>query len=174
LHVIPFHFFPSKQESKKVRANGVDLTPWIEEEYIIEHEERIDYDDIYNRIMEIFTLFEVQMLGYDPYSAHDLIARIKANIDIAHILIEAVSQNITTMSPPSKYLEELIMTQRINMGVNPVLAYCNSNSRVKYSVSSNLIRVIKDPQLNPIDSMISTIVALACFMETEFDELKHM
>lgn len=174
LHTIPYHFFPEKQENKTVRANGVDLTEWIEQGYIVAHDERINLEDIYQKLLEVISLFDVQMIGYDPFHAWDLLAKLKANIEIAHIEVVPVSQSITTMSTPTKYLEELIISQKINLGLNPVLRYCNSNARIKHSPTSNLIRVIKDEQLNPIDSIISTIVALAVYMQTEFDSLTHI
>lgn len=174
LHVIPYHFFPGGQENKLVRANGVDLSEWIEQGWIIEHEERIDLNDVFQYIEEVFQTYDVQMTGYDPYHAWDLKSKIESKVEWSHIPMVPVSQSITTMSTPSKYLEELVISEEINLGQNPVLRYCNSNARIRFSQTSTLIRVIKDEQLNPIDSMISTIVALATYMETEFSTLTHL
>ncbi len=176
LNVIPLHFFPNadNNEGKRVRANGVDLSGWIDEGFIIAHGERIDLDDVYNRIMEIYSFYDVQMSGYDPYHAFDLIAKLKANLEISHIPIIPVSQSITTMSPPAKYFEELVASKRVNLGQNPVLRYCNNNARIQFSRTSSLIRIAKDEDLNPIDSVISTVIALAVYMETEFDALNHI
>jgi len=174
LHVIPFHFFPKRHDSKIVRANGVDLSEWIDAGYITEHDERIDLNNIYERLLSIYEAYDVQMVGYDPYHARDLLAKLSSNLEILHIPVVPVSQSITTLSTPTKYLEELVISKQINLGQNPVFRYCNSNARIKFSQTSNLIRVIKDEQLNPIDSVISTIVALAVYMETEFSTLTHL
>ena len=85
--------------------------------------------------------------------------------------IQSVSQSMTTLSPAAKYFEELVMSDKINLGQNPVFRYNNSNARLKFSNTSNLIRIVKDKDLNPIDSIISTIVALRIYMSDEFNEL---
>ncbi|WP_430813139.1 terminase TerL endonuclease subunit [Carboxylicivirga sp. RSCT41] len=180
LQVYPFHYFPSRKDdfgnerNKVVRANGADLQPMIDAGFIKVHENRINYDLIYHDIKEIIEHFDVQIIGYDPYSAEDLVNKLKADIDIAHIEKIPVSQSITTLSPPSKLLEELVISENINFGFNPALKYCNSNARIKFSQSSNLIRVIKDEMLNPIDSIISTIISLALYMESEYSTLSHI
>lgn len=174
LHLLAYHFFPGGQENKKVRPSGVDLTTWIKSGHIIEHDDRIDLDNVYEYIATIYEDFEVQFTGYDPYHARKLVSKIKANLDWAHIPIKPVAQNITTMSPPSQYFEDLVVTQNINLGENPVLRYCNSNAHIKYSATSSLIRVVKNADLDPIDSIISSIVAVACYMETEFSTLTEL
>lgn len=178
LTVIPVHFFPKNTdhpERNVVRANGVDLTSWIDEGLIIQHEDKIDKNDVYEHILQYCRDYRVQVIGYDPFSAHDIVAKLKANLDeLIDVQIIPVSQAITTLSPPTKYFEELVIGQDIKLGQNPVLRYCNSNSYVQYSRTSNLIRVIKDEDLNPIDSIISTIIAIATYMHTEFTELEHL
>jgi len=174
LHVIPLHFFPGSRPDKRVRANGVDLSDWIEQGYIIEHPDRIDYDDVYNRLLTFFKNYNVQCVGYDPFSAHELQAKLKGNLELSHIPIVPVPQSMSVMSPPSKYFEYLVLNKKIELGQNPVLRYCNANARLKFSKTSNLIRISKDDQLNPIDSIISTVVALAVYMNQEYNEINFM
>jgi phage terminase large subunit-like protein len=180
LQVYPFHYFPSRKDefgnekNKVVRANGVDLQPMIDEGFIKVHPERINYELIYQDIKFLVEHFDIKLIGYDPFSAHDLIAMLKADFDLAHIEKIPVAQNISTLSAPSKLMETLTISDEINYGFNPALKYCNSNARIKFSQTSNLIRVIKDEHLNPIDSIISTIISLALFMESEYSTLSHL
>jgi phage terminase large subunit-like protein len=152
----------------------VDLSDWIEQGYIIEHPDRIDYDDVYNRLLTFFKNYNVQCVGYDPFSAHELQAKLKGNLELSHIPIVPVPQSMSVMSPPSKYFEYLVLNKKIELGQNPVLRYCNANARLKFSKTSNLIRISKDDQLNPIDSIISTVVALAVYMNQEYNEINFM
>ncbi len=176
LHSIPFHFFPMRfLEKKAVRANGVDLRPWIEEGFIEPHEDRIDEDRIIQVIYQQLNYFKVQLIVYDPYSAHNIIAHFKGDLEvIKQCDIVPYPQSIKYISPAAKFLEKMVLGGEINLGQNPVLRYCNSNARVQYSISSNLIRIIKDEQLNPIDSMMALIMALGAYMETEYDEINHL
>ncbi|WP_430811275.1 MULTISPECIES: terminase large subunit [unclassified Carboxylicivirga] len=176
LHAIPFHFFPMRFVDKKaVRANGVDLRPWINEGFIEPHEDRINEDRIIQVIYEQLNYFKVQLIVYDPFSAHNIIAHFKGDLDVLKQCdIVAYPQSIKFISPAAKFLEKLVLGGEINLGQNPVLRYCNSNARVQYSISSNLIRITKDDQLNPIDSMMALIMALGAYMETEYDEINHL
>ncbi|MBK3516701.1 terminase large subunit [Carboxylicivirga marina] len=176
LHTIPFHFFPMRfLEKKAVRANGVDLRPWIEEGFIEPHEDRIDEDRIISELYRQINFFKVQLIVYDPHSAHNIVAHLKGDLElIKKFDIVAYAQSWLMMSAPAKYLERLVLGGEINLGQNPVLRYCNSNARVQFSISSNLIRITKDEQLNPIDSMIALVMALGAYMETEYDEINHL
>lgn len=174
LNVIPYHYFPSAEKKKRVRANGVDLTEWINDGFIKCHDGDIDMEDIYQDILKATQIYNVQIIGYDPAYAQQLRGKLKSNTDLMHIPIIPVGQGSTTLSSPTKYFEALVTNKKINLGKNPVLRYCNSNCRVKYFQTSSLIRIIKDRKQNPIDSIISTIVGLTVFMETEFDETTLM
>jgi phage terminase large subunit-like protein len=176
LHTIPYHYFPDTKEnsSKRVRANGVDLSDWIRDGYIVAHKDGIDYEAIYKDILNIYETYDVQMVGYDPHAARELVSLLNSNLEHVLIPVEAIGQSTSVMSVPSKFFEQLVHTRAINLGKNPVFRYCNSNARVKYFQTSSLIRVIKDKQLNPIDSVVSSIISVACYMQTEFDEIKHL
>lgn len=171
LYVIPYHYFPGGEEEKKVRPNGVDLTDWIEAGLIKEHVGRIDLLKIKDDIVELMDMFNVVSIGYDPFHAHELVANLKAEYQF-EVEIKPFSQRITMMSPPTEYLEALVYNQEIELGRNPVLRYCFSNALIKHSRTSSLIQVVKDEQLNSIDSCISTIVAVGMWMDSELDDFK--
>ena len=179
LNVYVKHYFPSRKDkegnelNKVVRANGVPLTPWIEAGYIEVHKTIIDLDKIYDDIIELCSNYDVQMIGYDPHNAQYISKKLEANykLSVRHI---PVAQSDLVMNQPTRLLEKLVISEKINLGVNPVLKYNNSNCRLRINQTSNLIRVIKDEQLNPIDSIISTIVALAVYDETKNSTLSIM
>ena len=153
----------------------MDIRPWINNGFIEPHENRINEDRIIEDIYKQLDFFKVQMIVYDPYSAHNIVSRLKGDLEVLkQCEILPYPQNIIHISPAAKYLEKLILEENINVGQNPVLRYCNSNARVRFSITSNLIRIVKDEQLNPIDSIIALIMSLGAYIETEYDEVNHL
>ena len=109
-----------------------------------------------------------------PVLSTRITSETEGELELSHIPIVPVPQSMSVMSPPSKYFEYLVLNKKIELGQNPVLRYCNANARLKFSKTSNLIRISKDDQLNPIDSIISTVVALAVYMNQEYNEINFM
>jgi phage terminase large subunit-like protein len=171
LTVFPEFYFPSDSQEKKIRASGIDLTEWIDKDYIREHSGRIvSYDEIFERIQWWCDNFDVQAIGYDPWNATMLVARVEAEIMVD---MKPCKQNTGFYNFPMKYFERLIYSEAINVSKNPVMRW-NVKNIVVYMDGNGNIKPMKNKSLDSIDGVIALLMALGMYAEINFDAVSAL
>jgi len=169
IEVIPEFFFPTvDNESNKIRSSGIDLTEWIEKGYIIAHENKIiDYDKILERIKYYSSIFDVQGISYDAWSASILMSQIEAELMID---LYAAPQNTAYFNFPLKYIERLVFSKMINLSTNPVLRWHFSNI-VLYHDGNDNIKILKNKSQDSVDGAVALAMALGLYAKLNFDSV---
>lgn len=171
LTVFPEFYFPSDASEKKIRASGIDLTEWIDKDYIREHKGRIvSYDEIFDRIAWWCDNFDVQAIGYDPWNATMLIAKVESEIMVD---MKPCRQNTGFFNFPMKYFERLVFSETVNVTKNPVLRW-NVKNVVTYTDGNGNIKPMKNKSLDSIDGVIALLMALGMYAEINFDAVSAL
>jgi len=93
-----------------------------------------DHGAIYERILALREVYQLQEVAYDPYLAHKIVNDLSA----AGMTMVKVSPAIGSMSPPSKEWERLVGLQQLWHGGNPVLAWMNDSCTIYEDINQNI------------------------------------
>lgn len=120
----------------------------------------LDYDVVYDGLVEDAKLFDVKGVAYDPWNCHDLMKRLDQTTKLS--LIE-YRPGYQTYSDPCKWLEAFTLDGLIAHDGNPVLSWMVGNVVVKYDRNGNIYPVKPKENLK-IDGVIGAISALGIAM----------
>ena len=127
-----FPFIPYDRISEKEKMDGVPYRKWYEDGYIFASDGlSINYDDIFDKIIELAKIYDIKFIGSDPWRAKDLIQRLIDN----NIKCCEIPQGVRDLSEPMKEWEKMIMDKVIFHEYNPVARWCFGN--VKLFIDSN-------------------------------------
>jgi phage terminase large subunit-like protein len=115
----------------------------------------IDYDFVLKRVEQIAKKYKLKAILFDRWGAARIV---KSLTDAGHDVFE-FGQGFASMSPPSKELEKLILSQKIVFPDNPVLSWCFSNVVAETDAAGN-VKPSKKRSKEKIDLCVSTIMAL--------------
>lgn len=101
-------------------------------------------------------------VGYDAYNAASLVARLHD----AGIPVKKVGQGMAVLNNPSKYIEKLILNQKIKHDGNPFLGWQLGNCEVYEDVNGNIkVRKNEADKAAKVDGIIALIIAAHCSLD---------
>jgi phage terminase large subunit-like protein len=144
----------SRTNEKRER---VDYRSWVRDKWIITTPGNvIDIDQQVHDILAICKRFDVKSIGFDPHRAyHGVVQALQAE----DIKMNEFRQRTVDFDAPTRELEKLVLSRKLNHGGNPVLAWMVSNVGIMEDTSGN-IKASKGRSSEKIDGVISTIMAL--------------
>lgn len=149
--------FVPRQAIKNRSARGlVPYASWIQQGYLIEAgDEIIDYDAIFDIILELKRVYNLQKIGYDDWNAKQILKKLLDN----NVPMEEFRQGPKSYHPAMKLLEEVYTTNRLHHGGDPVLAWNASNvvSRTDQNMNN---APDKKKSADKIDDMVALIMAM--------------
>lgn len=116
-----------------------------------------DYDHIKAQILRDCQTFDMQQIGYDPWTALQVAMQLEG--ELGDGIMVPVRQGYKTLSPPAKYLEALLAKGAINHGGNPVLRWMADNVTLEHH-QDDAIKPSKRRSTEKIDGIIALCTAL--------------
>jgi len=149
-------WLPESQLADIDRRTGGKASVWVREGFLkLTEGNVIDYEVILYEIMEIKDKYDLRQLAYDKWGmtqlAQDLM---RHDIDLVEI-----PQNHTTISPPSKEFERLILKKKLVHNDNPVMRWMVDNVVVRTDAGGN-IKPDKQHSGDKIDGIVAAVMAL--------------
>jgi phage terminase large subunit-like protein len=131
--------------------------------YLIETKgEAINYDDIFNTIVQFTMEHNVTDVNADPWNATEIMQRLeKRGINVVEF-----KMNVANLSEPTKRLDALIREGKIRHNGSPLLRWCLSNVVCKEDHNGNVYPRKSSEKLK-IDPIISLLMALATHIQNE-------
>ena len=123
-----------------------------------------DYNDIGRYLMTDTRDYQCLGVGYDPWNCTQLAQTLSAE----GIEMYEVIQGPKTLSEPMKFVQQLIMQERIHYDGNPVLEWMMSNVVVKPDRNDN-IYPRKERNENKIDGVFALITAFYIIMKRDIE-----
>jgi phage terminase large subunit-like protein len=161
----PFIYF-AKNNSKKIRNKGVDLTKWLLSGEIKQSPfKRIDYTEILEDIIYLNSICNIKNLGHDGYNKSEIIPY----LDNQRIYNEIVSQSIKDITTATKLLDKIFATEKITC-VNGAYKWQFKNAIIYEDINNNK-KLHKKKSLDSIDSIAALINALELWRRDNEDEL---
>lgn len=115
----------------------------------------VDYDFIEAEVKRLAGKFTIKEIAFDPWGAQQTATRLAGE----GLTMVEMRQGFGSLSEPSKELEKLVLSKKIEHGGNPALRWCVGNTAVKEDPAEN-IKPVKTSQKNRIDGVLASIMAL--------------
>jgi len=115
----------------------------------------IDYDFIKSDILADAGRFQVEEIGYDPWSAVQVALQLQGE----GLTCVPVRQGFSTLSPPAKLLETLVARREIHHGGHPVARWCADNVQTEEDSAGN-IKPSKKASTEKIDVVAALVTGL--------------
>lgn len=129
----------------------------------------IDYDWIIDQVGRDVQQFDLQEMAFDRWGAtlifqqlKEILPPIQKVVDGKSKMVDRVvgfGQGFSSMSPPMKELEKLIISKKIGHGGNPILSWMADNVVTKEDPAGN-IKPDKSKSIEKIDGIVALIMAL--------------
>lgn len=165
--ILPRFFCPEDTFAARIRKAEVSLQVWLDDGLIrLTPGSAIDHEAIFEAIEADCSKFVVRQLGYDRYSAAWIIQQIQKKIPEVELF--PISQQITSMSEPTKALYTTLSQGRIEHLGNPVLTWQVGNA-VPETNSNGDIKLSKPRSADKIDGVVSLVMG---FNQAQLGEME--
>jgi phage terminase large subunit-like protein len=179
LYTFGFRYLPEAAVDSRSKKNGVPYNRWRNmpmpctenlegelAEYLKNRKlltvtpgDTVDYEYVERDIRWFFSVFNVRLIGYDPYNATDLVNRLaKDNLPLG-----IVRQGAVTLSGPMKELDRLYLNRLFAHGGDEALTWCASNVVPRPDHNHNLAPS-KTLSLEKIDDYAALLNSLAAML----------
>jgi len=160
------HFWiPGDTAREKERRDRVPYLQWAREGYITLTEGNVvDYNYILHYLKEQSEIFDIQELAFDRWGSQKLIADMQEQEFVVDPKIPGrhlvpFGQGYVSMSAPTKELMNIVLSDKLRHGGNPILRWNADNLVVTQDPAGNL-KPDKAKATQKIDGIVALIMAL--------------
>jgi phage terminase large subunit-like protein len=161
-----WRFVPKDAIRSRTERGLVPYASWIEQGYLTEAgDQALDYDLIEERILQVNSDFDLQMIGYDPWNAQQLVQKLLA----AEVPMKEFIQGPKSYHPAMQALERAYVKKNFVYNEDPVLNWCASNLVARTDVNMNMAPD-KKKAMDKIDDMVALLMAIGTMLDPEVEE----
>jgi len=153
-------FIPKDRMLRRVQQDHVPYDKWAKQGWLtVTRGNTIDEDAIVETILRSGTRHKCQEIGYDPWNAPHTVTRL---VDEG-VKMVPVRQGFPSLNYPSKELEKLVVSGRLNHGGNPILDWMAGNVATETDAAGN-IKPSKKRSFEKIDGIVAAVIALSRYL----------
>jgi phage terminase large subunit-like protein len=154
-HTLMWAWLPEARITEK--REGVDYRVWVREGWIRTTPGNvIDIEQQVSEILEICKRYDVNSIAFDPHRAyHGVVQALQAE----DIKLNEFRQRTVEFDAPTREVEKMVLSRKLNHMGNPLLAWMVSNVEIMEDTSGN-IKPSKGRSREKIDGVISLVMAL--------------
>ncbi len=154
--VLPFFWVPEEGARRRERRDRAPYVQWIKEGLIqATPGEAVDYDRIRKRINELGQLYSIKQIAIDRWNATQLATQLEGD----GFEMVQFGQGYVSMNSPTKKLEQLVLSEQLAHGGNPVLRWMANNVSLETDAADNW-KPSKKRSRERIDGIVALIMAL--------------
>lgn len=127
----------------------------------------VDYNVVFNKVVEISSKYKTAHLEYDRKFSSGLIAPLQE----AGLELSPFTQTLMNYTSPTKEFERLLLSGKLRVGKNPILKWMLSGCVPIFDTNEN-VRLDKAKSTKRIDGIIASIMALAGTLSEEKETTK--
>lgn len=148
-------------EAKVIEAEDkVDYRKWRDEGWMTVVPGRVlDEDWFVSHFIKELQKYQVKNIAYDPWGMWNILSK----LTIYNDQLDEYKQNIANMSVPTKELEAMVLTGRINFLDDPVIRWMFKNVVIYRDANAN-IKLDKGKSTNKIDGVVAAVNALGGYL----------
>jgi len=154
--VFPVFWVPKANAAERTTRDKIDYVGWIRDGFVRATEGNVtDYDVIRQDIVALSQQYNIKAIGVDRWNSTQLTTQLQGD----GINVVGFSQAMSSMSSPSKFLENLVISQKLRHAGHPVLAWNAANVAAPPDHNGN-IRPSKLHSTERIDGIAALVMAL--------------
>lgn len=155
--MLPRLWWPKISMGTAAKKSRIPFESWENAgAFIVTPGSAADHDAIQEQVLADCGLFKVSGLGIDQFNAHS----VATSLSDQGVPVQLVRFGMLSMSGPSKMLERLVLTGRLDHGGHPVLRWMASNTAIRRDGNENYMPC-KKSSANKIDGIAAACMALA-------------
>ncbi len=155
-YILPYFWIPEDNLDLRVRRDHVPYDIWKRQGFLQTTEGNvIHYGYIEKFIERLGQRFNIREIAFDRWGAVQMVQ----NLEGMGFTVVPFGQGFKDMSPPTKELMNLVLSQRIAHGGHPVLRWHMDNIYIKRDPAGN-IKADKEKSTEKIDGAVAAIMAL--------------
>lgn len=171
IYILPFFWCPEIGLGRRAELANVPYKYWRKQGKLVATPGEVtDYDFIYDRIIQLSTLFDIQEIAFDPYNATMLCKQLE-KFGLNMVLMR---QGGLSMNEPIKQLIALTKNGRIAHN-DPVLDWMSDNACLSFDSKDNMC-FDKKKSTEKIDGMVALAMGVGRAMlnrDDDFDPFEH-
>lgn len=159
-YVKPWFYIPKERLVKRVKRDKVPYDLWEKTGHLIPTRGKtIDEEKIIEDILQSATFNKCREIAYDPWNAPHIITRLSDE----GLTMVPVRQGFGSMNYPSKELEKLVISGKLNHAGDPVMEWMAGNVATDTDAHAN-IKPSKLRSGEKIDGIVATVMALSRYL----------
>lgn len=160
--LLSWFWVPEENTHAREKKDRVPYTQWIREGWITATPGNvIDYDVIRADINRLGKQYDIREIAVDRWNATQLMVQLAGD----GFEIVKFGQGYGDMTSPTKELEGLVLSSRVDHGGNPVLRWMASNVTVEQDAAGNF-KPSKAKSTERIDGIVAAVMAIGRAMVT--------
>jgi len=149
-------WIPEENAHKRERRDKVPYVTWARQGFVTMTEGPvINYATVKEAILEDCKRFRVNQIAFDPYNATQIVSELGGE----GVTMVELRQGMLSMSGPSKELEKLVISGKLQHGGNPALTWMAGNAVVEEDAAGN-IKPNKRKSTERIDGIVALVMAI--------------
>lgn len=157
--VLPFFWLPQDSLSEREAEDRVPYWAWKQAGYLnTTPGQTIDPGFIAQRVIELGSLYDLRMLGYDRWRI-DTFQRALADLG-GEVAMAPFGQGYKDMAPAVDLVERLVADRRLRHGGHPILTWCAANAVATPDPAGNR-KLDKVRSRGRIDGLVALTMALS-------------
>jgi phage terminase large subunit-like protein len=154
--ILPYFWLPEDTVSVRVKRDSVPYDVWQKKGlFHITDGNVVDYAAVEQKIEELGTRFNIREIAYDRWGA----TQMSQNLERLGFTVVPFGQGFASMSPPTKELMRLTLSEKIAHGGHEVLRWMADNIHVRTDPAGNL-KVDKERSSEKVDGIVALIMGL--------------
>ena len=157
--ILPYIWRPKGTVLEAERRDHVPYRDWERAGFLRLCEgNTIDYGDVENTIREAKELYDLRLVGFDPYLSRTITQRLSAHVEVIEI-----PQDLKNMSPAMKEIDTMMEERQLLHIHNTCFRWTFGNVRI-YSDGNGNIKPLKNRSIGRIDPTVASIIVVAVWM----------
>lgn len=157
-------YIPETTVQDRIKKENINILGWIQQGYLtVVPGETVDYEYVYNDILNDSKIYNIKEIAYDRWQANFLIQKLNENIPNTSYI--EFDQGLKKMSPATKQYEKAVLDKSI-IDNNPIMLWMIQNVQVKMDANGNYKPLkINKGSVKKIDGVVTSIMAYALAKE---------
>lgn len=161
--ILPFFWIPEEKMKEKILKENINYDMWVRDGFVKSTPGNIiDYDFVKADIINILLDYRFQSGAYDRWNSSQIIL----NLQDEGMELNPFGQGYASMSAPSKQLETLALSQKLEHFGNPILRWMVASTSTMSDPAGN-IKPDKKNSSQKIDGVVASIMALGEWMTAQ-------
>jgi phage terminase large subunit-like protein len=160
---LSWHWIPEEAMREREFHDRVPYSMWVQDGWVETTPGNvIDYEHIKTKIGELASIFQIEEMGFDPWSA----TQIAVQLGEQGLNMVEIAQRFSTLSEPSKGFEAMIVGKRLQHDGNKAMRWMVDCVSVVQDSADNIRPAKPDRRKSAkrIDGVAATINALFCML----------